>query len=201
MQKLSEILVGHWIIILIINVLAILFIIGYILELKVNKREKRKDNQQNDKIIFDNDSQIINKYEDRIIDNGSKIISDNNYINNKIISTKEEKNVKKDNEKTQEKSLNDDLISTNDINKIDNSTKQQLHNNIEYIINQSNSVFEEFDKIIPERKIIDEQLKEELEKFDIEIEPIKETKKDIDIDTNIELPEIELSTKEEDIWS
>lgn len=199
MEKFSQFLVNHWIIVLIINLLAISFIIGYIIEtIKIKKKKvKVKKNIQESKAIFDIESSFIDKNKQDYNKNTEITSVNSNILKEKDIDNKEtikENIITKSNE-----SIN--TLETNDINKINNDTKQQIHNNIDYIINQSNSVFEEFDKVIPEKKIIDEELKEELESFNVEIKPIKNQKKDIDIDTNIELPEIELSTEEEDIWS
>lgn len=83
---------------------------------------------------------------------------------------------------------------------MDDVVKRQLINDIENINNQSNSVFEEFDRIIPEKKLIDEETRNGLETFD-DLKPLQVTKKDIEIDTDIKLPEIDLSSDDEDIWS
>lgn len=178
MEKISEFLINHWIIVLIVNTIAIVFIIGYLIE-----QSKKKKTIKEEKIIFDNTKQ---KLDENIIDN-NKILADTplENINNEIIDNKIEN----------ESNINDENIQT-----ISEDTKQQLQDNIDKIINQSNSVFEEFDKVIPDEKIIPDELKEKLETFD-KIEPIKETKKSVYIDTDIKLPEITLSTKEEDIWA
>ena len=199
MEKFSQFLVNHWIIVLIINLLAISFIIGYIIEtIKIKKKKvKVKKNIQESKAIFDIESSFIDKNKQDYNKNTEITSVNSNILKEKDIDNKE--TIKENIITESNESIN--TLETNDINKINNDTKQQIHNNIDYIINQSNSVFEEFDKVIPEKKIIDEELKEELESFNVEIKPIKNQKKDIDIDTNIELPEIELSTEEEDIWS
>ena len=198
MEKFSQFLVNHWIIVLIINLLAISFIIGYIIEtIKIKKKKvKVKKNIQESKAIFDIESSFIDKNKQDYNKNTEITSVNSNILKEKDIDNKE--TIKENIITESNESIN--TLETNDINKINNDTKQQIHNNIDYIINQSNSVFEEFDKVIPEKKIIDEELKEELESFNVEIKPIKNQKKDIDIDTNIELPEIELPT-EEDIWS
>ena len=199
MEKFSQFLVNHWIIVLIINLLAISFIIGYIIEtIKIKKKKvKVKKNIQESKAIFDIESSFIDKNKQDYNKNTEITSVNSNILKEKDIDNKE--TIKENIITESNESIN--TLETNDINKINNDTKQQIHNNIDYIINQSNSVFEEFDKVIPEKKIIDEELKEELESFNVEIKPIKNQKKDIDIDTNIELPEIELPTEEEDIWS
>ena len=181
MEKISEFLIDHWIIVLTINVIAISFIIGYLIE-----QSKKKNNIKEDKIIFDNTKQPSDK---NIIDN-NKILAD---TENEEIKTNEIYNIEnKENEKINIKDENIHNITIED--------KQQLQDNIEKIVNQSNSVFEEFNKVIPDKKIIPDEIKKELETFD-NIEPIKETKKSVHIDTDIDLPEITLTTKEEDIWS
>ena len=54
--------------------------------------------------------------------------------------------------------------------------------------------------MLPDKKIISDELKEKMETFE-DIEPIKETEKSVIINTDIELPEITLSTEEKDIWN
>jgi len=181
MEKISEFLIDHWIIVLTINTIAIVFIIGYLIE---QSKKKKKNTSKEEKIIFDNTKQ---KVEENIIDNGTKILAnniENNEINQNIVEEKQETS-----------SINDENIQ-----EFTEETKQQLQDNIDKIINQSNSVFEEFDKVIPDKKIISDEIKKELETFET-IEPIKETKKSVYIDTDIELPEITLKVQEEDIWS
>lgn len=183
MEKIGEFFVNHWIIVLIINVLAILFIVGYFLEKIDSKRKKEKKT-----IIFDQNKDKSHDLEKIIIDNGTKILA--NSENRKELNTSENFDIQTD----------DDNLDVNHFNNFNDDVKRQLINNIENINNQSNSVFEEFDKIIPEKKLIDDDTRNELESFD-DIKPIKIEKKDIEIDTDIKLPEIELSSDDEDIWN
>lgn len=180
MEQISEYLIEHWIILLTLNILAIIYIVYYIFG-KINRKKNSKKEIKNDadNNIFDNKLSTISENEKK---------ESKTDMTNTILNTSNPENIRK---------TQDDK----NINTIDNETKKQLHNNIDYIVNQNNSIFEEFDKVIPEKKIIDDNLKEELEKFDDEYTQFTYNKKNIDIDTNIELPEIKLSTEEEDIWN
>lgn len=198
MEKISEFLIEHWIILLAINILAIIFIIGYLFEQRDSKKNKRLKPKNNDNnIIFDNETPIINN-KDTTLENKNSVNIKNNFKNVKNINNDkkidEQVNIL---EKNANKEKKDQYIKT-----IDNETKKQIHDNIEYIINQSNSVFEEFDKVIPKKKIIEDEVKEKLELHEEELKPSFDNhKKNIDIDTNIELPEIDIETEDEDIWN
>ncbi|MBQ9318151.1 MAG: hypothetical protein IJR82_00770 [Bacilli bacterium] len=169
MEWIEEFFINHWILVLIINILAFLFIVGFLIDiLNSNKGKKNQKNKINDKIIFDQDIYTNDKYEqnstknDEVIINGVK---DNNISN--IIE---------------------------DIRKNDQDIDDKN-------IIQDNDVFEEFDKVIPKRKIIDDDEKNELETFDdVEI-TTKKRKKNISIDIDIDLPNIDLPKDDEDIWS
>ena len=169
MEWIGEFFINHWILVLIINILAFLFIVGFLIDiLNSNKGKKNQKNKINDKIIFDQDIYTNDKYEqnstknDEVIINGVK---DNNISN--IIE---------------------------DIRKNDQDIDDKN-------IIQDNDVFEEFDKVIPKKKIIDDDEKNELETFDdVEI-TTKKREKNISIDIDIDLPNIDLPKDDEDIWS
>lgn len=180
MEKMIDFFSEHWIILIVVNFFAVAFIIGYLYEKRNEDKNKKKKNY-NDMIIFDNQIASLN------INDNNKIKKDNieNEKENKNINIKQE-NIKKN----------------ENIHSIDNETKKQIHDNIEYIINQNNSVFEEFNNVVPKKNVIEDKIKKELEIVDKENKKIlKQEKKDINIDTNIELPEINISVDDEDIWS
>lgn len=169
MEWIGEFFINHWILVLIINILAFLFIVGFLIDiLNSNKGKKNQKNKINDKIIFDQDIYTNDKYEKNSTKNDEAIINgvkDNNISN--IIE---------------------------DIRKNDQDIDDKN-------IIQDNDVFEEFDKVIPKKKIIDDDEKNELETFDdVEI-TTKKRKKNISIDTDIDLPNIDLPKDDEDIWS
>lgn len=217
MEKINEFLMDHWIIILSINILAIFFIIGFLIEKHESKKQKKNSNENKDEKIIWEKVSTNDEFNNKIIDNGHKILK--NDVENIEIEDKKElikrsnntqkinnNEVKGDNHKIK---LNDQESQTlkeiteenrQTLKELDEETRKQLKDNIERIVNGSESIFLEFDKLIPEKKIIDDELKEELENFDVDIEPIKENKKNTDINTDIDLPEIELSVEEEDIW-
>lgn len=177
MELIGEFFINHWIIVLIINIAAFIFIVGFFLE-SLNKKEKKQKNKKiNDKIIFDQDKSVIE----------NKVILDQDSYK----ASNTQKNIK----------ANNDKIDDTNLNKFDNKTKKKIKDNIDNIINQSNSVFDDFDKIIPEKKLIDDDIKNELEYFDDDVQVVKKQKKHIKIDTNIDLPKIDLPIDDEDIWS
>lgn len=169
MEWIGEFFINHWILVLIINILAFLFIVGFLIDiLNSNKGKKNQKNKINDKIIFDQDIYTNDKYEKNSTKNDEAIINgvkDNNISN--IIE---------------------------DIRKNDQDIDDKN-------IIQDNDVFEEFDKVIPKKKIIDDDEKNELETFDdVEI-TTKKREKNISIDIDIDLPNIDLPKDDEDIWS
>ena len=188
MEKLSEFLSNNWILVLIINILAITFIIIYIVDIIKEKKKTQKNYKNNILNTFDN-----KKYPEKSIIKKETVEKENNKSKNQ--ETKEQIII---NENKQV----DFQESTKENTKLefDEETKKQLHDNIDYIINQSNSVFEEFEKVLPE-KIIDDDTKKELENFNDKINTIPKTKKSIKIDTDIKLPDIDLSPDKQDIWN
>lgn len=193
MEKLIDFFGEHWVILIIVNFLAIVFIIGYLYEKRSENKKNRKNNY-NDMIIFDDQTtplknNNINTIEKDIIEDKKENKENNTNINNVNI---ENKNDIKNNEEQK----------VQNIYSIDKETKKQIHDNIEYIINQNNSVFEEFDNVVPKKSIIEDKLKKEFEIIDEDnTSKFEKHKKNIDIDTNIELPEINISIEDEDIWS
>lgn len=192
MEKIGGFLFEHWKLVLIINVVAIAFIIGYIIESKEKKQKRKNDND--DKIIFDNEEPIIDNLNENIMTtNPEPILQDEN----KNTIEKETINTKK---KSEDEIILDKIKKRNmeNINEISNENNKKI--NIQKIIDDENSILNEFNKVIPNKKIIDDEIKEELENFKTKIEPIKKHKKNSYIDTNIDLPEISLSKDKEDLW-
>ena len=56
MEKISEILINNWVAILVINALAVIFIIGYLIERNSNKQKNNNKKDNTNKIIFDNET-------------------------------------------------------------------------------------------------------------------------------------------------
>lgn len=169
MEKLMELVSKYWILLVVIGILIILFIIGYMVEYYIKKKDK--------KIIFDKEK----KFEENLDKNIQETIED--ISNDQIIEA-----------------INNPDINSNIIEENKENIEEQIKENISYITNSNGLIFDEFEKIIPEKKLIDDELKEELETFNVDIEPMHYYKEDEKIDTNIELPNIELKKDDEDIW-
>ena len=188
MEKISEFFIEHWLIILCINITAIIAIIIYlILEIKQKKTNNKGEKNSN----LDNRNENHN-----IIENDQ--VSSNKIINKEISLSRESENIKPIKNNIEINSNNQNEKLNESIEENDNSSKI-LQNNPINIVEEDNKSFEELDKLLPDKKIIPDELKDKLETFE-DIKPIKETDKKIIINTDIELPEITLSTKEEDIW-
>lgn len=171
MKKISEFLIENWILVACINILAIITIIAYIISQK----------KQNKLIAKENISPIEKQY-----NNTHNVLSSNQNIKTEI--EKQDENIKLE-EENEENTFN-----------IKNEEKKQLQDSIEKITIQSNSISEGFDKFLSEKKIITDEEKENLEHFE-DVQPIAEPKKSVYIDTDIKLPDITLSTTDEDIWN
>lgn len=194
MEKISEFFIEHWIIILCINILAIIAIVVYLIAQIKQKHASVKDDKKN---IVNN--QIL---ANDIVDN-NLFLSPNNTKNEEI-------NIPRENVVIETKIANNNEINFDSQNRIltenkenlqeINTSSNTLQEKIEKITKESNKNLEELDILLPDKKIISDELKEKMETFE-DIEPIKETEKSVIINTDIELPEITLSTEEKDIWN
>lgn len=194
MEKISEFFIEHWIIILCINILAIIAIVVYLIVQIKQKHASVKDDKKN---IVNN--QIL---ANDIVDN-NLFLSPNNTKNEEI-------NIPRENVVIETKIANNNEINFDSQNRIltenkenlqeINTSSNTLQEKIEKITKESNKNLEELDILLPDKKIISDELKEKMETFE-DIEPIKETEKSVIINTDIELPEITLSTEEKDIWN
>ena len=133
--------------------------------------------------IKNKDKKIIFDKQNKLEDNRDKNIQENINNNDQIIEA-----------------INNPDINSNVVEENNENIEEQIKENISYITNSNGLIFDEFEKIIPEKKLIDDELKEELETFNVDIEPMHYYKEDEKIDTNIELPNIELKKDDEDIW-
>ena len=133
--------------------------------------------------IKNKDKKIIFDKQNKLEDNRDKNIQENINNNDQIIEA-----------------INNPDINSNVVEENNENIEEQIKENISYITNSNGLIFDEFEKIIPEKKLIDDELKEELETFNVDIEPMHYYKEEDKIDTNIELPNIELEKEDENIW-
>jgi len=133
--------------------------------------------------IKNKDKKIIFDKQNKLEDNLDKNIQENIENNDQIIEA-----------------INNPDINSNVVEENNENIEEQIKENISYITNSNGLIFDEFEKIIPEKKLIDDELKEELETFNVDIEPMHYYKEEDKIDTNIELPNIELEKEDENIW-
>ena len=133
--------------------------------------------------IKNKDKKIIFDKENKLEDNLDKNIQENIKNNDQIIEA-----------------INNPDINSNVVEENNENIEEQIKENISYITNSNGLIFDEFEKIIPEKKLIDDELKEKFETFNVDIEPMHYYKEEDKIDTNIELPNIELEKDDEDIW-
>lgn len=174
MENLTNFILEHWIIVVIIDAMILFFIIGYCFEKYIIK--KRKNNSL--EISDDNHLPEMVSYNEN--DNGEDIKKINAINNEEIL-----KNIKCD----------EKINSEEKINKKEKN-KQKKDNNVNIIENKKD---DDFEKIVPEKKAIDD-MKDEFENLELKIDPIKDPKKEDRLDTNIELPEINLTIDDDVIW-
>ena len=123
--------------------------------------------------IKNKDKKIIFDKQNKLEDNLDKNIQENIENNDQIIEA-----------------INNPDINSNIVEENNEDIEEQIKDNISYITNSNGLIFDEFEKIIPEKKLIDDELKEKLETFNVDIEPMHYYKEEDKIDTNIELPNI-----------
>lgn len=180
MNSIINIILNYWLAIIIVGLIILMIIIGYYADQKkLVKPIKRKNKIEESKV------------ENKKIDEPAKI----------------EENVVKDNE---EELFFADMPSSNDI-VVDNKpvsdvseviSKEEIKHEEDNVTNDAEQDFEnfenEFDKIIPEKPVISDELKKYMDEF--QIKPISMPTQKKEVSTNIELPEIKQIEKEEDIW-
>ena len=203
MEQIGEFLLENWVIILALNILAILFIVGYLVE----KHDNKKNKTTADKIIWEkvspNDTKIDS---DSIIENGQKILKIEN-DNRSPLSGSNDFNKNKEVDSIHQQIDNNENIITSmsetnyqTLKNLDEKTREELKNNIENIINRSENIFSEFDRVIPNKKIIDDELRDKFTIDESDVMDIHHHKSQPEIDINIDLPEIDFPMNDGDIW-
>ena len=182
MGNIGDFLLKYWIIILIVIVLVILAIIGYFIEKHSLKQNTKKQITNDLKMTFENSQPLVQ------MQTYSQNQEDNNILYQNV---------------NKKMSHNDDTSISEFVeqkNKFQNEQlKQKIKDSIDIIIYNKEKRNDEFDEIIFKKKLVDD-LKNNFNDIEMKIEPIKDPKIKQKIYTDIELPEINLNTGEEDIW-
>lgn len=174
MERITDFLLDHWIIVFIIDAIMLFLIIGYCFEKYAMKKRKKKDTN----------------YEAKSSENTPlpQMVTYNKIDSKKNINDNSNKDLNNKNYNEQYQSL--------DENKKSNS---KIYDDINISTNKKEDELDEFEKIIPHKNIVDE-MKDQFENLELKIDPIKDPKIDTILDTNIELPQINLTIDDNDAW-
>lgn len=172
MGNIIDFVKNNWIVVILVTVV-IFSLIGYLIEKhNLNQNKQQVKGGKTDKDL-------------------SKLIDMPIYHNDEIVY----ENVKEDNNAVIPEKKNKQ--ETNKLADID--TEQEIKESIDEIIENKNMTLDETDKAILEKSAV-EDLKDEFEDLDYEIDTIKKPKIKTKVDTNIELPEINIAD-DKDIWN